>query len=117
MSQFRTYFYDLETRKEMTDFEFNGKTWLGTSAMVIDRNGAFVQDTCSFVDVASYADMSKVVGRKTVTIDDFPGKSAVAVKIWYGPNRVEWRKLVKAEFQMHDAHMVQYWQHNQMHGW
>lgn len=115
MSQFRTYFYDLATRKEMTDCEFNGKTWLGTSGMVIDWNGEFIKDTCSFVEIASYADMSCVKGRATVTADNFPGKN-VAVKIWYGPDRVEWRKLVKPQFEMHNAHMAQYWEHKDRMG-
>lgn len=110
MSQFRAYFYDLNTRKEMTDFEHNGKTWLQTSGMVIGKDCEFVQDTCSFVRVASYADMQTVKGDVTITADTFPGKN-VAVKIWYGPARMEWRKLVKVEFEAHHSHIWAYYTH------
>lgn len=95
MSQFRTYFYNLNTRKEVTDFEGNGKTWLGTSAMVTDKAGKFVKDTCSFVEIADYASFRSVKGRKLVTAEDFD--FPVAVKVWFGPDNVEWRKLVKQE--------------------
>ena len=93
MSQFRVYFFDLETRKELTDFQFNGKTWLGTSGGKHIGNGEFDKTVCTHVDVANYADLSTIKGEKRVTWDDF--KRDVAVKIWYGPNNIEWRKLIK----------------------
>jgi hypothetical protein len=92
MSQFRVYFYNLETRKEMTDYEGNGKTWLSTGGMVRNKNGQFVQGTTDRVGFCSYGSLSKVVGEKEVTAADF--LHPVAVKVWYGPDHIEWRKLV-----------------------
>lgn len=101
MSMFRAYFYSLKTRKELKDHPANGKTWLATGGMVRDENGEFVPHTTDFIRVADYANLHKVKGEQTVTITDFPGEDAVAVKIWYGPGRLdgeshEWRKLVAA---------------------
>jgi len=92
MSAFRVYFFDLDTRKEITDHSANGKTWLGTSANVF-VDGQFVPDTCTHVMVANYADLSRVSGERKVTAADFPGRR-VAVKVWYAPGNVEWRKLL-----------------------
>jgi hypothetical protein len=94
MSHFRTYFYSLKTRKEIADCQFNGKTWLAVDGMKRDVNGNFIKHTCTAVEVANYADIHRVNGRKIVTIVDFPGEDAIAVKIWHGPKDVEWRKLV-----------------------
>jgi hypothetical protein len=93
MSCFRVYFYNLETRKEMTDYVGNGKTWLSTGGMVMGADGEFVADTTSSVGFADYASLRTVKGETVVTADDFP--HPVAVKVWFGPDRVEWRKLVK----------------------
>lgn len=92
MSAFRAYFYDLTTRKEMIDFPSNGKTWLGTSGMKLDSAGNFIPDSCTFIDVADYADLKQVKNEKRISADDF--NFPVAVKIWYGPNKREWRKLL-----------------------
>lgn len=92
MSQFRVYFYNLETRQEMTDYEGNGKTWLASGGHVLNKNRKFVKGTMDRVSFCSYGSLSKVVGEKTVTAADFP--HAVAVKVWFGPDNVEWRKLV-----------------------
>lgn len=92
MSMFRIYFFNLDTRSEMTEFEGNGKTWLATGGNVQNKVGKFVQGTTDHVTFASYASMSKVSGEKTVTAADFD--HPVAVKIWFGPDNVEWRKLV-----------------------
>jgi len=92
MSQFRVYFFNLETRKEMTDYEGNGKTWLGTGGMVLNKNRKYVQGTTTEVGFCSYGSLSKVVGEKRVTAADFD--HPVAVKIWFGPDNFEWRKLV-----------------------
>jgi hypothetical protein len=91
MSCFRAYFFDLTTRKELVDHPANAKTWLGTSGMYHDGK-AFVKDTALSVTVADYASMHSIKGRREVTRADFAGP--VAVKIWFGPNNVEWRKLV-----------------------
>jgi len=97
MSMFRTYFFDLKTRKEMVDHPLNGKQWLGTSGMVTGADGKFVEDTCTYVEVAAYASLRTMRDVKTVTLADFPGHDAVAVKVWYGPkSKPEWRKLVAA---------------------
>jgi hypothetical protein len=92
MSQFRVYFYNLETRTEMTDYEGNGKTWLSTGGMVRNKNGKFVQGTTDRVGFCSYGSLSKVIGNKEVTAADFD--HPVAVKVWFGPSNIEWRKLV-----------------------
>ncbi len=92
MSQFRAYFYNLNTRKEVTEFKGNGKTWLATSGMVMGADREFIKDTCSFVEVADYASSNCVKGRSEVTAKDFD--FPVAVKIWYDPENIEWRKLV-----------------------
>ena len=92
MSQFRAYFYNLNTRKEMTEFEGNGKTWLQTGGYAVDDKGAFIKGTTNFVCVANYASMNKIVGEKRIEAKDFD--FPVAVKIWYGPDNIEWRKLV-----------------------
>lgn len=94
MSMFRVYFYNLNTRKEVTEFEGNGKQWLSTSGNIM-KDGEFVRDTCTFVDVANYADLSTVKGERRITAKDFD--FPVAVKIWYSPNNIEWRKLLPAE--------------------
>ena len=94
MSVFRTYFFDIETRKEITESPFNGKTWMGTSGMKM-VDGEFVKGTCTFIDVASYADMSCIKGEYRVTATDFPGRR-VAVKIWAPGGTIDWRKLVTA---------------------
>ena len=93
MSQFRAYFYNLNTRKEMVDFEGNGKTWIATSGMKFE-NGKFIEGTCTSVEVADYSDMRHIKGHRTITAADFD--HPVAVKIWYGPDHPmnEWRKLV-----------------------
>ena len=93
MSMFRTYFYDLATRKEMTDFPHNGKTWLATGGAARGDDGEFIADTTRSVTVASYASLARVNGEVTLTAADFPGKK-VAVKTWFSPGNVEWRKLV-----------------------
>lgn len=92
MSMFRVFFFNLDTRKEMSDFEGNGKTWLGTSGMVRDADGNFIDDTCSFVEVADFADSHCVKGKRTITAKDFD--FPVAVKVWFGPKNIEWRKLI-----------------------
>lgn len=92
MSQFRTYFFDLTTRKEITDCPFNGKTWLGISGGRHLGNGKFDTTICTHVDVADFANLSTVKGQRRVTAADFPGRR-VAVKVWYGPKDIEWRKL------------------------
>jgi hypothetical protein len=94
MSQFRVYFYSLKTRKELPDCPFNGKTWLQTSGMVRGEDGQYVPHTCTFVGVADYASLSCIKGAREVTLADFPGHDAIAVKIWYSPENWEWRKLV-----------------------
>jgi len=92
MSQFRVYFFNLETRQEMTDYEGNGKTWLASGGNVLNKNRKFVKGTMSSVSYCSYGSLSKVVGEKTVTAADFD--HPVAVKVWFGPDNFEWRKLV-----------------------
>lgn len=91
MSQFRTYFYNLNTRKEVTEFEGNGKTWIATSGNIM-VDGEFVKDTCTFVEVADYADLHAIKNKRVVTAKDFD--FPVAVKVWFGPDNVDWRKLV-----------------------
>ena len=92
MSCFRVYFFNLDTRKEMVDYEGNGKTWLSTGAMVRDEHGEFVKDTTDSVGFCDYGSLRCVKGRKEVTAKDFA--FPVAVKVWFGPGNVEWRKLV-----------------------
>lgn len=92
MSQFRIYFFNLETRTEMTDYEGNGKTWLASGGHVRNKNGEFVKGTADQFSFCSYGSLSKVVGEKTVTAADFD--HPVAVKVWFGPDNFEWRKLV-----------------------
>lgn len=96
MSMFRVYFFDLDSRKELVEHPLNGKTWLGTSSMAVGRDGKFIKDTCTEVRVASYASLHSVKGEQAVTVDTFPGQR-IAVKIWFGPGEVEWRKLVRDE--------------------
>lgn len=95
MSQFRVYFYNLETRKEMTDYEGNGKTWLSTGSMVTNKNGKFVEGATDRVGFCDYGSMRAVKGAKEVTAANFD--HPVAVKVWFGPNHVEWRKLVASD--------------------
>jgi hypothetical protein len=92
MSMFRVYFYNLNTRTEMKDYVNHGKTWLCTGAMVRDQRGEFIPGTTDHVELASFADMHCIKGRRTVTAADFD--HPVAVKVWFGPGNVEWRKLV-----------------------
>ena len=93
MSQFRAYFYDLTTRRELKDHPLNGKTWIATGGFVRDAAGAFIRDTTTSVEIADFANMSSVRNNRVVTKADFP--NPVAVKIWYGPTSPpEWRKLV-----------------------
>lgn len=92
MSQFRVYFYNLNTRKEVTDFEGNGKTWIATSGNIRDAAGEFVPDTCNSVEVADYSSMRGVHGHKVVTAKDFD--FPVAIKVWFGPKNIDWRKLL-----------------------
>lgn len=92
VSQFRIYFYDLRTRTEMTDYAGNGKTWLASGGNVMNANREFVKGTADSFSFCSYGSLSKVVGETTVTAADFP--HPVAVKVWFGPNNIEWRKLV-----------------------
>lgn len=95
MSQFRIYFYDLRTRTEMTDYAGNGKTWLASGGNVRNKDGEFVDGTAASFSYCSYGSLSKVVGEKTVTAADFDHE--VAVKVWFGPKEIEWRKLVKPD--------------------
>ena len=92
MSQFRIYFYNLDTRKEMADYAGNGKTWLSTGGMVTNKVGEFVEGTTDRVGFCNYGSLSKVSGEQEATAADFD--HPVAVKIWFGPDHVEWRKLV-----------------------
>jgi len=100
MSIFRAFFFDLDTRKEITDFAGNGKTWLGTSGGRHLGNGEFDTDVCTHVDIADWANLHAIKGQRRVTAADFPGRR-VAVKVWFGPkgsisggaDNVEWRKL------------------------
>lgn len=97
MSAFRAYFYDLDSRKEIKDFDGNGKTWLGSGGFARDSQGRYIKDTTTSVEIADYADLCNVKGRRVVTAKDFPGRR-VAVKIWFGPDsdeKPEWRKLVQ----------------------
>lgn len=95
MSQFRVYFYNGETREEMTDYVGNGKTWLSTGGNVLNKLGQFVRGTADEVGFCNYATLAKVSGETRVKAEDFD--HPVLVKIWTGPNDVEWRKLVKAD--------------------
>lgn len=92
MSQFRIYFFNLETRQEMTDYEGNGKTWLASGGNVRNKNGEFVKGTADSFEFASYATLRSVKGATKVTAADF--NHPVAVKVWFGPDNFEWRKLV-----------------------
>ena len=92
MSIFRVYFYDRATRREI-DSPLNGKSWLGTSANV-KRDGKYVDGTCTSVEIADFASLSRVRGARLVTAADFD--RPVNVKIWYG-DRVEWRQLLPVE--------------------
>ena len=97
----RVYFYSLITRKEITDCPFNGKTWTQTSSMKRGPDGKYIPHTCTFVGIADYASLQSVKGARQLTIADFPGHDAVAVKVWNGPGeKPEWRKLV-AEDDVH----------------
>jgi hypothetical protein len=91
----QVYFYDLTTRREIEDCPFNGKVWLGTSAMVRDASGKFIEGTCTSVEIGMTPRPRSMKEVKVVTLADFPGRDAVAVKVWF-PKGVEWRKLVAA---------------------
>lgn len=92
MSVFRTYFFDRETGKELSDHPLNGKTWIGISGYA-HRNGKFVEGTCTSVTIADYADLHRINGEKRVTADDFD--RPVRVKVW-GPNgTIDFRDLVR----------------------
>lgn len=93
---FRVYFFSLRSRTELRDHPLNGKTWISTSAMVRDAQGKFVKDTCDGVTVANFANLYEVKGERRVTIADFD-EPEIAVKVWYGPGEVEWRKLVATD--------------------
>ncbi len=93
----QVYFYDLTTRREIDDCPFKGKVWLGTSAMVRDASGKFIEGTCTSVEIGMTPRPRNMKEVKVVTLADFPGHDAIAVKVWYGPkSKPEWRKLVAA---------------------
>lgn len=93
MSVFRAYFYDAVTKQEL-DHPSSGKSWLGTSGNVY-RDEEFVAGTCVRVSVADWATLRSVENEVVLTADDFD--RPVLVKIWYGPDSVEWRVLMRDE--------------------
>jgi hypothetical protein len=97
MSIFRAYFFDLDTRQELTDHPLNGKQWLGTDANVKDANGKYVDGTTTAVEIARHASLRSVKDIRRVTAADFPGQR-IAVKVWHGPGqKPDWRKLLPKE--------------------
>jgi hypothetical protein len=67
MSIFRAYFFDLDTRQELTDHPLNGKQWLGTDANVKDANGKYVDGTTTAVEIARHASLRSVKDIRRVT--------------------------------------------------
>lgn len=96
MSAFRVYFYD-EAGSELREHPLNGKTWLATPGSLFHK-GEFNHLYKDSVTVADYADLHTVKNEKVVTIDDFPGKEKVGVKVWYGPERSEKFWLVASDY-------------------
>jgi hypothetical protein len=95
----RVYFYDLETRAELTDHPLAAMCYCGGGPMV-SHEGAYVDGTTTGVDGAAFIDGA--YRRVRVTADSFPGRK-VCAKIWYGPGHqaaprgFEWRLLARGD--------------------
>lgn len=89
----RAYFYDLETREEMTDHPLNGMMW-GSSGPMISVAGAYVDATILSVSGTAYLD--GVARCVRVTAESFPGRK-VAVKTWHGEGKPSWRVLARGD--------------------
>lgn len=92
----RIYFYDLETRAEITDHPLAGMHWTGSGPMV-SLEGRYVDGTAKTVHGAAWLDGTA----RLVTVDatSFPGRKVVA-KVWYGPGSGEpacWRILARGD--------------------
>lgn len=72
----RAYFYDRATRRELTSHPCNGMALEGNGPRVNDQTGT----TASVYN-----------SKRTVTAADFT--APVDVKLWYGPDFVEWAQL------------------------
>lgn len=91
----RVYFFDLDTRAEITEHPLSGLVWCSSGAMVTHK-GRYVDNTMCSVGGAAYID--GVARRVRVTADSFPGRRVVA-KVWR-PGEVgdtEWRVLAKGD--------------------
>lgn len=93
----RIYFYDVETRAEISDHPLAGMIWTGTGPMV-SHEGRYVDGTSSAVHGVAYFDGQP--RRVTVDAASFPGRR-VAAKVWYGPSAgdrsPEWRLLAAGD--------------------
>ncbi len=88
----RIYFYDLDTRKELSDHPLNGMGATGEGAMVCVR-GQFVDGSadCVFGNAWLGGKMRRVF----VDADSFPGRR-VAAKVWHA-SECGWRFLAKGD--------------------
>lgn len=89
----RLYFFDVDTREELTSHPLNGMVWLSTGAMVV-RDGTYCDGTADIVEGVVWCDAGPrrvVVGR-----DSFPGRR-VAAKAWYPNLDADWRALVHGD--------------------
>lgn len=89
----RIYFYDVDTREELTAHPLNGMYWTGTGAMVA-HEGAYVEATTGRVSGTAYLDGT--ARRVAVTAASFPGRR-VAAKVWYAPEATDWRLLAEGD--------------------
>lgn len=91
--RFRVYFYDLLTRKEITDCPLNGMAWDGTGGMV-SHEGRFVDGTTTHVTGAAWiAGAWRVV---KATCESFEGRK-VCVKVWHPEHGTDWRVLATGD--------------------